>query len=280
MEFLRFIISKYFLKHLGLAVVITLAIILITMLYLHLYTHHGQARPVPDFYSLTPEEVAEIAKENKLDYQIIDSVYTNIVDRGTVVEQNPKPGFMVKKDRTIFLTINASNPEMVQVPNLVGLTLRQANAILETSGLKMGRRIYVPDLAINNVLKQLYQGEEIQEGDSLEKSSSIDLVLGKGLSDRKTIVPDLIFMTFKQAESRILDASLNLGAFTYDETVLTGEDSTRAMVWKQNPEFDEKNLIQLGSPVYLWLTLDSAKLPVPDTTSVLILELDENLLPD
>jgi len=280
MEFLRFIISKYFLKHLGLAIVITVAIILITMLYLHLYTHHGQARPVPDFFSLTPEEVAEKAKENKLDYQIVDSVYTNIVDRGTVVEQNPKPGFMVKKDRTIFLTINARNSEMVQVPNLVGLTLRQANAILETSGLKMGKRIYVPDLAINNVLKQLYLGEEIQEGDSLEKSSSIDLVLGKGLSDRKTIVPDLISMTFKQAESRILDASLNLGAFTYDETVLTGEDSTRAMVWKQNPEFDEKSLIQLGSPVYLWLTLDFAKLPVPDTTSVLIPELDENLLPD
>ncbi len=280
MEFLRFIISKFFLKHLGLAIVITVAIVLITMLYLHLYTHHGQARPVPDFYSLTPEEVAEKAKENKLDYQIIDSVYTNIVDRGTVVEQNPKPGFMVKKDRTIFLTINARNPEMVQVPNLVGLTLRQANAILETSGLKMGKRIYVPDLAINNVLKQLYLGEEIQEGDSLEKSSSIDLVLGKGLSNRKTIVPDLISMTYKQAESRILDASLNLGAFTYDETVLTGKDSTRAMVWKQNPEFDEKNLIQLGSPVYLWLTLNSAKLPVPDTTSVLIPELDENLLPD
>ncbi len=280
MEFLRFIISKYFLKHLGLAIVITVGIVLMTLLYLHLYTHHGQARPVPDFFSLSPEEVAEKAKENKLGYQIIDSVYTNIVERGTVVEQNPKPGFMVKKNRTIFLTINARNPEMVLMPNLVGLTLRQANAILETSGLKLGKRIYVPDLAINNVLKQLYLGKEIQEGDSLEKSASIDLVLGKGLSDRKTIVPDLISMNFKRAESRILDASLNLGAVTYDETVLTGEDSTQAMVWKQNPEFDEKNQIQLGSPVYLWLTLDSAKLPVPDTTSVLIHELDENLLPD
>jgi len=280
MEFLRFIISKYFLKHLGLAIVITVGIVLMTLLYLHLYTHHGQARPVPDFFSLSPEEVAEKAKENKLGYQIIDSVYTNIVERGTVVEQNPKPGFMVKKNRTIFLTINARNPEMVLMPNLVGLTLRQANAILETSGLKLGKRIYVPDLAINNVLKQLYLGKEIQEGDSLEKSASIDLVLGKGLSDRKTIVPDLISMNFKRAESRILDASLNLGAVTYDETVLTGEDSTQAMVWKQNPEFDEKKQIQLGSPVYLWLTLDSAKLPVPDTTSVLIHELDENLLPD
>jgi beta-lactam-binding protein with PASTA domain len=280
MEFLRFIISKYFLKHLGLAIGIIVMIILLTLLYLHLYTHHGQARPVPDFFSLTPEEVAEKAKENKLDYKIIDSVYTNVVARGTVVEQNPKPGFMVKKDRTIFLTLNASNPEMVQMPNLVGLTLRQANAILETSGLKLGKRIYVPDLAINNVLKQLYMGEIIAEGDSLEKSSSIDLVLGKGLSDRKTIVPDLISMKFRQAESRILDASLNLGAVTYDETVVTGEDSTRSIVWKQNPEFDEKNLIQLGSPVYLWLTLDSAKLQVPDTTSVLIHEFDENLLPD
>lgn len=280
MELLRFIISKYFLKHLGLAIGIAVVIVLISLLFLKIYTHHGQAMPVPDFYSLTPEEVAEKAKKNKLNFQIIDSVYTNIVERGTVVEQNPKAGFMVKKSRTIFLIINARNPEMVQMPNLVGLTLRQANSILETSGLKLGRRIYVPDLAINNVLKQLYQGEEIQEGDSLEKSSSIDLVLGKGLSDRKTIVPDLISMRLKQAESRILDASLNLGAVTFDETVLTGEDSIQAIVWKQNPEFDEKNTIQLGSPVYLWLTLDSAKLPVPDTVSVLIPEFDENLLPN
>jgi beta-lactam-binding protein with PASTA domain len=280
MKFLRFIISKYFLKHLGLAILITIVIILITLLYIHLYTHHGQARPVPDFIALTPQEVAEKARENKLEYKIIDSVYTNVVERGTVVEQNPKPGFMVKKNRTIFLTINARNPEMVEVPNLVGLTLRQANAILETSGLKLGKRLYVPDLAINNVLKQLYMGKEIKGGDTLEKSSSIDLVLGKGLSDRKTIVPDLISMNFKQAESRILDASLNLGAVTYDETVLTGKDSSHAIVWKQNPEFDEKSLIQLGSPVYIWLTIDSAKLPVPDTTSVLIPEFDENPLPD
>ena len=280
MEFLRFLISRYFLKHFGLAIAITVVLVLITMLFLHIYTHHGQAKPVPDFFALTAQEVAEKAKKNKLNFEIIDSVYTNIVERGTVVEQNPKAGFMVKKNRTIFLTMNAMNPEMVQMPNLVGLTLRQANSILETSGLKLGKRIYVPDLAINNVLKQLYQGEEIQEGDSIEKSSSIDLVLGKGLSDRKTIVPDLISMNLRQAESRILDASLNLGAVTFDETVLSEDDSTRAIVWKQNPEFDEKNTIQLGSPVYIWLTIDSAKLPVPDTLSVLNPEFDENPFPD
>ena len=279
MEFLRFLISKFFLKHLGLAIGITVVVFLITMLYLRIYTHHGQARPVPDFFALTPEEVEETARDNKLEYKIIDSVYTNIVERGTVFEQNPKPGFKVKKNRTIFLTINATNPERVQMPNLVGLTLRQANAIIETSGLEMGRRIYVPDLAINNVLRQLHKGQKIEEGDTLVKGASIDLVLGKGLSNRKTIVPDLISMSITRAESRIIDASLNLGAVTYDNTVTNEEDSMNAFVWKQNPEFDEDNLIQLGSPVYLWLTLDSVKLPVPDTTTVLIPELDEEILP-
>ncbi|UCG26783.1 MAG: PASTA domain-containing protein [Bacteroidales bacterium] len=276
MELLRFIISKYFLKHLALAILITIGIILITLLYLRIYTHHGQARPVPDFFSMTPEEVEKTARDNKMNFKIIDSVYTNIVDRGQVVEQNPKPGFKVKKNRTIFLTINAVNPEMVRMPNLVGLTLRQANAILETYGLKLGKRIYVPDLAINNVLKQQYNGIDIEENDSIEKGSSIDLVLGKGLSDRKTVIPDLISMTISRAESRIMDASLNIGAVTYDGTVQTPEDSASAFVWKQNPEHDEKNLIQLGSPVYIWLTLDSAKLPLPDTTTVLIYDMDEN----
>jgi len=280
MELLKFIISKYFLKHLALAIVITAGIILITLLYLRIYTHHGQARPVPDFFAMGPEEIEKTARENKVNYKIIDSVYTNIVEHGRVVEQNPKPGFKVKKNRTIFLTINAINPEMARMPNLVGLTLRQANAILETNGLKLGKRIYVPDLAINNVLKQRYNGTDIEEGDSIEKGSSIDLVLGRGLSDRKTVIPDLISMTMSKAESRIMDASLNIGAVIFDETVQTLEDSSGAFVWKQNPEYDEKSLIQLGSPVYIWLTLDSSKLPLPDTSIVIIHDMDENNLPD
>jgi hypothetical protein len=86
-------------------------------------------------------------------------------------------------------------------------------------------------------------------------------------------------MKGKAAESRIIHASLNLGAITFDETVVNEEDSMNAFVWKQNPEFDEENQIQLGSPVYIWLTLDSARLPVPDTTTVLIPDLDEEYLP-
>ncbi len=93
-----------------------------------------------------------------------------------------------------MLTINAFNPEMVAMPNLVNLPKRQAIALIESAGLEMGTPRYIPDISIDVVIKQLYNGKEIQEGDSLQKGSVIDLVLGKGLSNQRTSVPDLIGM--------------------------------------------------------------------------------------
>lgn len=274
MEFLRFLISKVFLKNLFYAIVFFVFIVLGTLLWLHLYTHHGMARPVPDFTGKTLEEIENTAREHKLRYKIVDSVYTNAVDKGSVYEQNPKSGFKVKKWRTVFLTLNAFNPEMVKMPNLVGFTYRQAKAILETTGLKIGMLSYVPDIAINNVLEQKFKGEAIEEDELIEKGSSIDLILGKGPSNETTLAPNLISFTMEVARQKILNVSLNLGAFIFDETVKDQEDSLNAFVWKQNPEFNVKNPVQLGSPVYIWLTTDSAKLPQPDTLTVVQHEFD------
>jgi hypothetical protein len=100
------------------------------------------------------------------------------------------------------------------------------------------------------------------------KGASIDLDLGKGLSSEKTIVPDLMELSVEEAEARILGASLNLGAVTYDEAIATAEDSSEAFVWKQVPEYDRNVPVSLGTPVYLWLTIDSLKLPGADTLRV------------
>lgn len=261
----EFILSKTFFKHLGMALIIAVGFIMLLLLWLNIYTRHGQARPVPDFFGLTMEETAALAKKNRMRYHVIDSVYTSLVPRGCVAEQNPKPGFKVKKWRTISLTINAFRPEMVAMPNLIDLPLRQAIALIESSGLEMGSLRYKPDLSIDVVLSQLHNGKEIAEKDSLQKGSVIDLVLGKGLSNQRTAVPDLIGMNLDPARNRILSASLNLGTYIYDNTILKSEDSLNAFVFKQNPEFHEDATLQLGSSIYLWLTIDSLKLPVDST---------------
>lgn len=265
MSFKNIILGKVFIKNLGFAVAIVVGAVMILLIWLNFYTRHGQARPVPDFFGLTIEQTAKLAKKSRLRYQVIDSVYTIVVARGCVAEQNPKPGFKVKKWRNIVLTINAFQPEMVAMPNLVDLPLRQAKALIESSGLEIGLLKYRPDLSIDVVIDQLYNGKNIPGGDSLQKGSVVDLVLGKGLSNQRTPVPDLVGMNLDPARNKILVSSLNLGTFIYDNTIINGKDTLNAFVYKQNPEFKDDASLQLGSSIYLWLTVDSAKLRVDST---------------
>lgn len=265
MSIKNFILSKTFLKNLGLAAVLVVGFAMGLLIWLNFYTRHGQSRPVPEFVGLTMDQTVKLARKSRVRIQFIDSVYTSEVPRGCIAEQNPKPGFRVKKWRNVMLTINAFNPEMVAMPNLVNLPKRQAIALIEGAGLEMGTPRYMPDISIDVVIKQLHNGREIQEGDSLQKGSVIDLVLGKGLSNQRTSVPDLIGMDLKSAKNRILGASLTLVTSIFDNTVISGKDSANAFVYKQNPEFSDDATLQLGSSIYLWLTVDSAKIPVDST---------------
>jgi beta-lactam-binding protein with PASTA domain len=265
MSFKEFILSKLFFKHLGLAIIITVSVILILLIWLNIYTRHGQARPVPDFFGLTVDEAQILARKSKLRFTVIDSVYTSVVPRGAVAEQNPKAGFKVKKWRNVSLTINSFRPEMVAVPDLIDLPLRQANALIESSGLVMGKKSYKPYLSIDVVLGQLYKGQEVMPGDSLQKGSVIDLVLGKGLSNQTTTVPDLIGMLLDPAVDRINGSSLNLGTLIFDNSISNAKDSLAAFVYDQYPEYSEEEPIRFGSSIVLWLTVDSLKLPSDST---------------
>ncbi|MEI6047489.1 MAG: PASTA domain-containing protein [Bacteroidota bacterium] len=269
MSLKNFILSKLFIKHLGYAIVIIVGLVMLLLIWLNFYTRHGQARTVPDFLGLTMEQTATLAKKSRLRYQVIDSVYTSLVPRGCVAKQNPKPGFKVKKRRLIVLTINAFHPEMVAMPDLVDLPKRQAITLIENSGFEMGQLRYRPDLSIDVVIEQLYNGKSIARGDSLQKGSVVDLVLGKGLSNERTPVPYLIGMNLEPARNKILASSLNLATYIYDNTIVNRDDTLNAYVYKQNPEYKEGARLQLGSAIYLWMTVDPAKTSIDSTILII-----------
>ena len=102
MDFLKFLISKLFFRHLGLAVAIGLILLLCILLWLRIYTHHGQAILVPDLSGLTVDEVDDVTSSRNLRYELVDSVYSSDMPRGTVIKQNPRASSKVKKNRKIF----------------------------------------------------------------------------------------------------------------------------------------------------------------------------------
>jgi eukaryotic-like serine/threonine-protein kinase len=258
-EFLQFLLTKVFLKNLLRALGIFVGLMIIVLIYLRIYTHHNQALSVPDFTGLTFDQAEKLATDKKLRVSIMDSVYIQSVPRGSMVEQNPSPGFKVKKNRTIFLVMNAINPEKITMPDVVGVSIRQAKAILETAGLTVGRIRYVPDIAMNEVLHQQTGGRDIVMGTSIIKGSRIDLVLGNGLSDQLTYVPDLFGQTLMIAEKKVFESYLNVGAIIYDNSILNLQDSMRAKVFRQKPE---PGNIGMGSSVDIWLTISSDLVPM------------------
>lgn len=266
MDFFRFLITKQFLRHLGLAAAITLILLLGTLLWLKIYTHHGRTILVPDLTGLTVEEVDDVTSSRRLRFEVVDSVFSTEMPRGTVLKQNPHATSRVKKNRKIFLTMNAVNPEMVSMPQLVGLSFRQARLALQNAGLLQGTISYRPDFAKNNVLQQMHRDTVINEGTLITKGAVIDLVLGMGLSSETTRVPDLVGLGVEEATEIISDYFLNLGAVTYDESFENAEDSTGALIWRQYPDYDEIKRLNMGMEVDIWLTLDSTLVPRSDST--------------
>lgn len=269
MKLVDFLKSKDFFKHLIIAIVLAIVILSTTFMMLNIYTQHGDSFPLPDFKKLDKQEAVELAGEHDIEIEVTDSVYQDEWPKGTVVKQNPSAGFHVKEGRTIFLTMNAQNPEMVKMPNVVGLSHRSAKATLNNSGLKIGKLIHVPDIAINNVLKQQINGDKVDPGQTIPKGTKIDLVLGKGLSNKRAGIPELVGDTLTRAKNIILQNAMNLGHVKYDESVENGEDSSRAFVWQQYPPYKPDKKIRLGTYIDLWLTVDSSRLPEPDTTQTL-----------
>jgi beta-lactam-binding protein with PASTA domain len=261
-DLVNYIEERIVLRNLVLAFLILFFGTAFIMQVLKVVTRHNHNLSVPDFSGLTLEEAINTANKRDLRIEVFDSVFLSDYERGTVVEQHPRAGFMVKKNRKVFLTMNAMNPDRIAMPNLVDLTFIQARAKLESFGLKIGRITYEPDMGINLVLAQRMNGRTIVPGDSVIKGAKVDLVLGKGLSDEEAAIPNLVGLSLEAANIMASDRFLSVGAAVRDNTVTNDEDEQKAIVFKQKPEPGNGNTLPMGSAIDVWITLDSAKVPM------------------
>lgn len=186
---------------------------------------------------------------------VIDSVYLVNEPPRIVLDQTPPPDFKVKKNRQVYVTINMTQPEMVLMPDLTQVSVRQACALAESRGLKVRKLKYVDDKARDYVLGQYYKGKTINEGEELLKGSYIDLNVGKGEGPQFTVLPQLEGMTVDHARYSLVENSLNLGRVLYDNTIKNYRDSSNAIVIRQYPVFYQNKRLAIGSLVDIWVTL-------------------------
>lgn len=252
MDFLRLIFSKLFLKHLTIALVAGILVFWLVLQAINIYARKGQSIEVPDFRGKTIDEIGWMDNSDDFGIVVIDSMFDDEYPIGSVVLQDPPHGSKVKKGRKIYVTIVSTQPEMVHMPNLVDLSLRQALIKIESSGLAIGHLEYIENFAKNAVLDQKVDGEIVNPGTELLKGTTITLVLGTGVDDQKVPIPVLTGLDESEAVALLYQSALNPGIIRH----LDGKDDFHSRVFMQQPQASSGTFAEPGSYVDLWFRSD------------------------
>ena len=247
---------KKILTSLAIAAAIVLVLVVGAMIFLNVATMHGRVLVVPDFTNMSIAEAESLAEASQVRIDVVDSLYVKRMEKGHIYRQNPKAGSQVKKGRRILITINAMNAKKVDMPDLIGFSMRQATAELQSRGLVLGNLIYQQDIATDNVLAQRCGGRPIAPDVKVETGTVIDLVVGLNEDDNQAMVPDVFGMKCLTATDAVHGNSLNVRTI-YDSSVKDYNDSLMAVVYKQVPQAQTNEL--KGSQVTMYLTIDEEK---------------------
>lgn len=258
----------WFLRNLLWAIILLFALVLLTQFLLGRFTRHNKEFEVPDFYGLQLDSAEVLARGARVRLDVTDSVYVPRIERGAVFSQNPEAGSHVKRGRRVLITINAVQTKQVEMPSLVGLSLRAAKTEVLAKGLRIGTLSYTQDMATNNVLQQRLGGAPVEPGTKVDVGSAVNLVLGVSPGENMTYIPALAGYNEEMARELIFDNSLNLASVSYDASVATAEDSLAAVVYSQSPAASS-GTFPLGTKVSIYLTVDPAKIAALQETAPL-----------
>ncbi len=233
------------------------------MLSLRWITQHGQAQTVPSVTGKTLANVESLLEEKGFEVVVQDSVYYDSLPPTMIMKQIPEADAVVKKNRTIYVTINRIVPPDVEMPNLVGLSFRNVEMILKANNLLLGDTTFRPDFAPNSVLEQLYNGNTIAPGTKVKWGSKVSLVLGSGIGNEEMPVPKLLGLTYAEAKILLETNGLSFAAVIPDPMV---RDTSNAFIYRQNPvprnEEGRRFRIRPGQTMDVWLSLEK---PIVDS---------------
>ncbi len=186
------------LKHIVYIILTSILLVLVIAIFLGLYTNHNGRLSVPDVCGMRVESAAKLLEGKELLYSVIDSVYTNDVPKGFIVEQDPVAGSIVKSERKVYLIINSYTDRTIPMPNVKDISLRQAITILEASGLRIKRITYKPSDYKDLILGTYCNGEEISEGVLLPDKSAIELYVGNGEGEKDSIKAAIDSLVYRE----------------------------------------------------------------------------------
>ncbi len=136
------------------------------------------------------------------------------IPQGMILDQNPGPEDPIRTGRVVRV-VTSSGPPAGAVPDLLGLTGRQAEITLQRESYRQGRllRIRRPGVTVPTVV---YQNPAA--GEAMRKGRAVDIVLAEPAPPALYRMPDLRGAPLFQARQRIAGAGFVLAPVSFERT--------------------------------------------------------------
>ena len=242
----HFLKEKKFYLNLLIIVLLSIVLLWLTFKLLNSYTRHDKVYTMPDFVG---QDFKQVKHEHSRDFNfiLIDSVYPKGQQPGSIYQQDPLPGSKIKRGRNVYAIIVAVTPEKTTMPNVKGISLREAIGRLESSGLDVDHLEYVTYDYKNNVIDQYYLGAPIAQGTELVKGSKIMLRVGIGSDKSNVKVPNLIGKSADETKKLLNLAGLNIGVETHEDN-----DSIQYLCVRRMSPGPSSGAVKPGTYVDVW----------------------------
>ena len=177
------------------------------------YTKYNEGVTVPDVTKISLSDAQSRLASIGLRSEVLDRRANAAYPADYIIDQSPSPLQIVKPNRKIYLTVNTAERPKAVVPNLINMSLRNAEMQLQNGGFQLGSITYESSRFRNTILSQ-----SEAPGDTLAKGSVIHLTVSDGLGQRKVPVPELIGLKLTEAQQQIRRAGLRVGEIRFEPT--------------------------------------------------------------
>jgi len=164
--------------------------------------HHNPIIAVPDLRGQTLDAARGAAGREGLQVVEERQAPSPTVPPGCIVEQTPRANAAIRRGRRI-LVVTSAGPAAGLVPELTGLTHRQAEMTLARESFRTGRLLHLrrDDVSVPTVLFQYPPA-----GTSLRKDSAVDLVVAEPGMPPVYRMPDLRGLPLYRARAAVESA--------------------------------------------------------------------------
>lgn len=182
-EFFNKFKSKYLWGNLFAMAIVVVLLCVGVKFGIDIYTHHGEAIPIPDIRHKNFADAERILADAGLQIEVSDTGFVRNLPPDCILEQSPTPGDRVKAGRIIYVTINSGHTPTLTIPDVIdNSSLREAMAKLTAMGFKLGSPQYIPGEE-DWVYGILVKGRHVVAGDKVSIDAVLTIQVGNGQRD-------------------------------------------------------------------------------------------------